>query len=132
MANEVVIVELNEHMDAKQYTCAEGISISKGTLLELSGDNTVLKGTGTNAYAGVAAADKDGDDTSTTIAVYTPGQGNKFDMTCSSAAVTLGAWVVISGANTIRDAVTTEVEEGKAIGRTEETGGAAEVIVVLS
>ena len=133
MANEAVIIELNEFINAKQYTCAAGTSISKGTLLRLSGNNTVLASDASDPYAGVAAADKDGTDSSTTIAVYTPYQGNKFDMKVNpSAGITLGALVVLSGTNVIREAVDGESETGKVIGRAEETGAAAGVIVILS
>lgn len=132
MANEAVILELNEHMDAYQMTVAAGTSISKGTLLKLSSANTVVASDGVNVYGGVAAADKDGTDSSTTLGVYTPGQGNKFDMKCASANVTLGALVVLSGTNLIRDAVNTEVEEGKVVGKAMEGGSGGDVIVILS
>ena len=132
-ANSAIILELNEHMDAKQYTVAAGTSISKGTLLKLSGDNTASASDGDTPYAGVAAADKDGTDSATTIAVYTPGQGNKFDMKVNpNAGVTLGAVVVLSGANVIRDAVEADLILGKAIGTAQEAGDASEVIAVLS
>jgi len=133
MANEAVIIELNEHVDAKQYTCSAAVSISKGTLLKLSGDNTVMASSAdSDVYAGVAAMDKDGDDSSTTISVYTPGQGHRFDMVCGGAGVTLGHLVSLSGANVIKDATEAEVITGDVIGRAEETGSAGETIVVLS
>ncbi len=130
--NFAVILELNEHADAKQMTVSAGTSISKGDLLKISGDNTVSLSAGVDVYGGVAAADKDGSDSSTTLAVHVPGALNKFDMKCAAGGVTLGALVTLSGENLIKDAVTTEVEEGKVIGRSEEAGDAAEVIVVLS
>ncbi len=133
MANEAVFLEINEFIDAKQFTVAAGTGISKGTLLKLSADNTVSASAAIDVYGGVAAADKDGTDSSTTLAVYTPGQGNKFDMAVAPGAdVTLGALVTLSGANFIKDAVTTEVEEGKVIGKAMEAGSPSEVIVVLS
>ncbi len=134
MANEAVILELNEFMDAKQYTVAASTSISKGTLLKLSGDNTVSASSSDgDVYAGVAAADKDGTDSSTTLAVYTPGQGNKFDMKVNGVnTVTLGAMVRISNANVICDAVDGDFEAGEVIGKAMEAGDAAEVIAVLS
>ena len=131
--NFAVILELNEHSDAKQYTVAAGTSISKGDLLKLSGDNTVIISSGLDAYAGVAAADKDGTDSSTTLAVYIPGQGNKFDMKVNAtAAVTLGAQVSLSGANLIRNAIAGDLLLGKVIGVAQEAGSTGEVIVVLS
>ena len=133
MVNEAVILELNENADAKQYIVAAATSISKGTLLKLSGDNTVIASSADDeAYGGVAAADKDGTDSSTTLAVYTPHQGNKFDMKCAASSVTLGAEVVISGANLIRNAVSADLLLGRVIGRAQEAGDPAEVITVLS
>jgi len=133
MANEAVILELNPYMDAKQYTCAASTSISRGALLKLSGDNTVIASSAgdTAPYAGVAAMDKDGTDSSTKISVYTPGQGNKFDMT-ACGTINNGAMVAMSGANTIRAAVEADFPLGNIVGRAEEAGTAAEVIVVLS
>ena len=131
--NKAVILELNEYADAKQYTVAAGTSISRGDLLKLSGDNTAIISSGSDAYAGVAAADKDGSDSSTSLAVYTPGQGHKFDMTVNAlAGVTLGAQVALSGANVIRNAVAGDLLLGKVVGVAQETGSASEVIVVLS
>ena len=132
MTDEAVIMELNEFMDAKQYNVAAGTSISKGTLLKLSGDNTVIASSAADVYGGVAAADKDGTDSSTTLAVYTPFQGNLFDMKVAASSVTLGAEVVISGANLIRNAVSADLLLGRVIGRAQEAGDPAEVIAVLS
>lgn len=132
MANEAVILEINEYADAKQYAVAAGTSISKGTLLKISADNTVIASSGKDVYGGVAAMDKDGTDSSTKLSVYTPGQGHKFDMTCASGSVTLGALVSLSGANLIKDAIAAEILSGNVIGRAEEAGSASEVIVVLS
>ena len=133
-ANKALILELNENADPKQYTCAAGVSISKGDLLKISGANTVVAfdiGDDDDPVAGNAAADKDGTDSSTTIAVYTPQQGNKFSMTSGVAAVTIGAEVAVSGGNLIRDAVAADAYQGKIIGKAM-SGGAAQQIVVLS
>jgi hypothetical protein len=132
MANEAVFLEIHQFAPCKQYTCAAGTSISKGTLLKLSGDNTVIASSASDVYAGVAAMDKDGTDSSTKISVYVPFGGNKFDMKCASGAVTLGAVVVLSGANLIRNAVEADLVLGKIIGTAQEAGTADEVISVLS
>lgn len=132
MANEAVFLEINENCNAKQMTVAAGTSISKGTLLKLSGDNTVsASAADSDVYGGVAAADKDGTDSSTTLAVYVPNQQNKFDMKCG-AAVTLGNLVSLSDANMIKPATEAEVVTGDVIGKAMEAGDVAEVIVVLS
>ena len=131
--NFAVIVELNENEDAKSYTVAAGTSISKGDLLKLSGDNIVIISSGTDVYAGVAAADKDGTDSSTTLGVHVPGALNKFDMKVNATvAVTLGAEVVLSGENLIRNAAAGDLLLGKVIGKAQEAGAINEVITVLS
>ncbi len=131
--NFAVILELNEHADAKQMTVSAGTSISKGDLLKLSGDNTVsASAANSDVYGGVAAADKDGTDSSTTLGVHVPGALNKFDMKCGGAGVTLGALVSLSGANLIKDAIAAEILTGDVIGKAMEAGDAAEVIAVLS
>ncbi len=131
--NFAVEILINENQDAIQYTVSAGTSISKGDLLQLSADNTVsISSSDDEVYAGVAAADKDGTDSSTTLGVYVPGSLNKFDMKCAGGAVTLGAMVVLSGANLIADAVDGDFEAGYVIGKAQEAGDAAEVIVVLS
>ena len=131
--NFAVILELNENADAKQYTVAAGTSISKGDLLKLSGDNTVSQSAAnSDVYGGVAAADKDGTDSSTTLGVHVPGALNKFDMKCGSAGVTLGALVSLSAGNLIKDATSAEVITGDVIGKAQEAGSAAEVIAILS
>ena len=131
--NFAIILELNEHADAFQMTVAAGTSISKGDLLKLSGDNTVAASSAnSDVYGGVAAADKDGTDSSTTLGVHVPGALNKFDMVCGGSGVTLGALVSLSGANLIKDATAAEILTGDVIGKAMEAGDVAEVIVVLS
>ena len=131
--NFAVILELNEHADAKQMTVAAGTSISKGDLLKLSADNTVaISAANSDIYGGVAAADKDGTDSSVTLGVHVPGALNKFDMTCGGGGCTLGALVSLSGANVIKDATAAEILTGDVIGKAMEAGNAAEVVVVLS
>jgi len=132
MANEAVILELSGQ-NPIPFTCAAGTSISKGTLLKLSGDHTVVASDGDNVYAGVAAADKDGADASTRISVYAPGQDNTFDMlSASTGTIGAGVLVSLSGANIIKAAAAADVEDGKVIGKTEEAAGTSEVIRVRS
>ena len=120
-------------MDAQEFTVAAGTSISKGDLLKISGDLTAAHSSAnSDIYAGVASVDKDGTDSSTKLGLYVPGQGNRFDMVCGGAGVTLGALVSISGANVIKDATAAEILSGDVIGKAFEAGSAAEVIVVYS
>lgn len=131
--NFAVIVELNENQDARTYTVAAGTSISKGDLLQLSGDNTVAISSGSSdIYGGVAAADKDGTDSSTTLGVHVPGALNKFDMKCANTTVALGALVSISGSNLIKEATAAEILAGDIIGKAQEAGSIDEVITILS
>lgn len=132
--NFAVIVELNENEDAKQYTISGGktVSLSKGDLLKLSGDNAVsVSAANSDIYAGVAAADNDGLNGNLTIGVHVPGALNKFDMKCG-AAVPLGALVSLSGANLIKPCTAAELLTGDQIGKAMEAGEVNEVIVVLS
>ena len=50
----------------------------------------------------------------------------------ATVAVTLGAEVVLSGENLIRNAIAADLLLGKVIGKAQEAGTAGEVIVVLS
>ena len=134
MANEAVILEINEYANAKQYTCAAGTSISKGCLLELSGANTVIaSAVSGGVYAGVAAMDKDGTDSSTKIAVYVPNSLNKYDMYVGgTTTISAGHMVSLSGANQIKHATEAEVITGAVIGRVMESGATSATVVVLS
>ncbi len=130
--NFAVELKINEFADAFSYTVAAGTSISKGDLLKISGDNTVAQSAAnSDVYGGVAAADKDGTDSSVSLSVWVPGQMNRFDMKCG-AAVALGNLVSLSGANLIKPATEAEVITGDVIGKAEEAGDVAEVIGVLS
>lgn len=59
MTNEVSIVELygpNNNGDPRRYTIADATAVSKGTLLQLNDNRTVVATTGAStAFAGVAA-----------------------------------------------------------------------------
>ena len=131
--NFAVEILINENQDALQFTVSAGTSISKGDLLKLSGDNTAAQSAAnSDVYAGVAAADKDGTDSATTLGVYVPGSLNKFDMKVATGAVALGALVSLSGANLIKEATAAEILSGDVIGKATEAGDAAEVITILS
>ena len=131
MANEAVIVELlGNEGEAVDFTVADGVAISKGTLMS-GGDLRVASASAGTAdvFVGVAAADKEASDGATNLALYTHGI---FDMTVNAGtAVTAGAMVVLSGANLIRDAIAEELLTGAVIGQALETGSTSEVIEVL-
>ena len=86
MANEVTKVELfGDHNsgDPTRYTCASGVAIAKGSILQLADPRTASKSTGTgDVFAGIAAMAKASDDFSTSISAWTNGI---FEMLASGA-----------------------------------------------
>ena len=132
MAFEAVIIELlGNGGDPINYTVADGITIEKGTILELEDERTCKKVSGAGVViAGIASAEKVANDGSTTLAVYTNGI---FDLSVltSSGSATLGSYVRSGGAtNAITVATTLDDETGKAIGKALATGSADESIAV--
>ena len=130
MANEAVIIELGPNGGKPQrFTVANGTAITKGCLLQLSGDYTASASSGSgDVFAGIAAADKEASDGATEIAAYTEGI---FDITNSAGAeITLGNIVTISGANFIRSAVAGDLLTGAVVGKALEAGSPSEVIRV--
>lgn len=129
MANEAVIISLGfDGGNVIRRTCADGTTISKGTLLILSDANLVIASnayTISESWGGIAAADKLANDGSTTIPVYTSGV---FDLTNSAApAIAVGRMVVMSGANLIRLAVESDFPVGAVLGQIEENASGSEV-----
>lgn len=131
MANEAVIIELlGNGGDPIRFTCADGATIEKGTLLEVTDPRTVIKVSAADKpLVGIAAAEKVINDGATTIAAYTNGI---FDLTISAGGTTvLGNDVVAAaGDNTIDTYDTLDNEKGYTIGKSYETGGNAEVVAV--
>jgi len=131
MANEAVIIELlGNGGDPIRFTCADGTTIPKGTVLELTDPRTVIANSAADkAIAGIAAQEKVADDGATSIAVYTNGIFD-MDIVAGGTAV-LGGDVVSSGAgNEIDDFDTLDGENGYVIGKSLETGAAGEKIAV--
>lgn len=92
MANEAVKTFLlgpNSDGEPVLYTCAAGTTINKGTLCIFSGARTVTAHGTTigGSFAGIAAADKDGSDASTTIALWTNGI---FEVAASAGITAIG------------------------------------------
>ena len=99
MANEATIIELFNGGRPIRYTCADGVTIEKGTLLEMTSDRTVeLATTGSNPFVGIAAAEKVANDGSTTIAAYTDGI---FDLVSDSGADVRGTVMSTSAADNV-------------------------------
>ena len=131
MANEAVIIELlGNGGDPIRFSCADGTGIPKGTVLELTDPRTVIANSAANKpIAGIAAAEKVANDGATDIAVYTNGI---FDMKIVAGGTSVLGADVVSGAagNEIDDFDTLDGENGLVIGKSLETGAAAEVVAV--
>lgn len=131
MADEAIIVELLGNAgDPVSYTVADGTTIEKGTVLELTDPRTCKKVSGAGVViAGIAAAEKVASDGATEIAVYT---NCIVELKCAAGGTaTLGSYVrSASTDNTITVATTLDNETGKAIGKALETGSNSEVISV--
>lgn len=129
MANETKLVQkLQDRLS--QVVVADDTGIEKGTLLALTDANTgVASSADGDIPVGIAASEKEADDGSTTLAIYTYGI---FDMTCDGTGVTAGDPVKIGGANLISvadDATAAGLKE--VIGYARQTGAASEVIEVM-
>ena len=129
MANEAVIIELFNGGRPIRFTCAEATTILKGTLLELSGDRTVIANTNDNApVVGIAAAEKVGGDGSTTISAYTDGI---FDMKSDAGTDVVGSLMANSATeNIIQTADANDLLQGSWIGYYVEAGTNAGVQAV--
>ena len=125
MANEAVPIELNG-LNAVQRTVAEATTIEKYTLLALTDPNTAAASAAAEAFGGIAAAEKEGGDGSTTLSAYITGV---FDLTTVGPAITVGDWVSLSGANLIKEATEAEIQSGRAIGKAEETSTAGSEVI---
>lgn len=133
MTNEAVTIELIGNGNPRRFTVANGTTISGGTLLKLADPRTASATTDAagEVFAGIAAADKLANDGATSITAYTSGI---FDLKTSSV-VTIGALVMLSGANTVAEPVTqaqllAALSGGKIVGKALEQGDLAEVIAV--
>ena len=129
MANEAVIIELlGNEGDPIQVTVADGVTIEKGTILQLTDPRTGSASSADGEVSiGIAAQEKEANDGATTLAVYTNGI---FDLLDSGAGITVGTPVTIGGVNTIKAAAAGEAETGDILGYALETASAAESIAV--
>lgn len=132
MANEAVIIELlGNGGDPVRFTVADGTTIEKGTLMQLSSDPRTITASSADGqiFVGVAAAEKVANDGATTLAVYTHGI---FDMTVDGTnTATLGSYLKLDGANLVSDADEAGAQGVKEqVGMSLETGSTNEVIAV--
>lgn len=111
-----------------RYTIADGVSVSQGHVCYLTDPRTASGAAlGTAAVAGVAAMEKEYNDGSTSISLWTDGI---FEVTCS-AAVTAGQPVAMDSKtnNTVIVPGSAQLASGAiTIGYALETGAADEII----
>ena len=126
MADEAVLLfELSKPVP---FTCADGATIEKGTLLKLSDPMTVAATSADNdIFIGVAAHEKIANSGVTKIGVYLTGI---FRMKDSGSGITVGTDVVIKGANTVGTYTTLDDEKGYVVGQALETAAASDTLVV--
>jgi len=129
MANEAIIRELhgNPKGGVTRFDVGNSDAIEKGAILFLT-DPKTISGAQLNFQpcAGIAAEEKVASDGALSIGVY---QKGIFDCVCSEA-VTAGALVSLSGANTLRKATSADILSGAVLGKALETASANEVIQV--
>ncbi len=130
MANEAVIIELLGNAgEPVRYAVADGTGIEKGTLMYLSGDRTISASSAEGqAFVGIAVSEKVANDGQTSLAVYTKGL---FDLTATTATITLGNAVKLGGANLIAAADEAGAQDlAEIVGIAQEAASNDEVIVV--
>lgn len=127
MANEATMIE--KFTKVKRYTVADGTSISKGCILKLSGNNTAIASSGTgDPFAGVTIEEKKASDGVTEIGAAIDGV---YSMTINtSATISAGNMVALSGANLIRLATAGDIIAGAVIGKALATGAVSTAIPV--
>ncbi len=111
------------------YTCADGVTIEKGTILSLADPRTVAaSAAAAEPCAGIAAREKIASDGRTRIAVHKQGY---FDVS-ASGAILIGAPCMSAGvANQVKAAIPLTTVSGACIlGYAEETAADGEVYVM--
>ena len=108
-------------------TVDEATAIPMGTIMKLEGENTVSASSADNdKFGGIAWEEFTGGEGLTNITVALNG---KWDIE-TSAPVTTGVMVNISGANTINASVDGDYENGSTMGKLLESASTSEVVAV--
>ena len=130
MANEAIQVE--GPYTTHDWTVNDVSGIEQFTLMEGGDPRTAQASTASTAagvFAGIAMTEKKASDGSINLGLTKEGI---FDLTVTAlAAVTMGAQVVMSGINVIRDAIAGDLLTGAVVGTALEAGDASEVIEVM-
>ena len=122
MANELVCIEAPTILVNR--ICAEATAIPKGTLMELSGDNTVLASNADgDVFGGITVEEFKGGEGLTHVSCAMDGVWD----TLTNGAVTLGAMCNIQAANTLSPAIAADLLTGNTCAKCEETAGGAAV-----
>lgn len=114
MSNEAVKVE--GQFIAHDFTVADATQISAMTLCYLSGTRTAfatIAGSEVKPFAGIAATEKEANDGSTNLGLFTEGI---FVLTAGGTILT-GQPVCLSGVNTIRAAAAGDLLTGGVVGK---------------
>ena len=124
MANEAIRTDGSAFERVLDFTVADGIGISKGTLmsgLDLRG--AVAGTTADVGFAGITAADKEISDEAVNVGLH---QYGVFDLTSlSGIAIAVNQMVKLSGINLIVPAVDADYEAGLVVGKALEAAAAA-------
>jgi len=121
MANEAVCIEAPKIIVNR--ICAEATNIPKGTIVQISGSpNTVSASSADNdVFGGITVEEFKGGEGLTHVACAMDGAFNIL----TSGAITMGAIVNISAANTVNTSAAADLLTGSVVGKTEETAGGA-------
>ena len=126
MANEAVCIETPTEFSRR--TIANATSVPIGTVMKLTDPNTVeVSAADNDPFGGIAWEEKTTSDGLTEITVAMNGV---WDMTCTAAAITVGAIVNIGGANLIIASAAADLLTGSVVGKAEETSATTEVMRV--
>ena len=131
MVAGAVIIKVNANIPPVRRTCSSSAQLSKGSILTLSSPNTAANTAvsavpGSSMFAGIAAADKDPTNTSTTIACHMNGT---FDCFIGKAATT-GQTMMMSSAQILTPTTSSangSLSGGLVVGVLEEDASAGEV-----
>jgi hypothetical protein len=122
MANELVNIELPKIIVNR--VCATATAIPLGTLMKLSGTNTVIASSADNdVFGGITVEEFTGGEGLTHVACAMDGVWD----TLTGGAVTLGAMCNIGGANTVTASVAADLLTGSLCCKAEEAAGGAAV-----
>jgi len=124
MADEAQCIETPTKF--MRYTVADAAALPVGTMLQLSGDNTVSAHSGdADVFAGICWVEKEADDGVTEV---TAALNGVWDITDGGDSATLGALLALDGsANETRPAVAGDLLTGSVVGKVLEAQGANEV-----